>query len=104
FGVVTADDVFLLYTCWELTSVFSYLLIGNDHTEPRARAAALHALLITGAGGLAMLGGFVLLAQSAGSTKLSDVVAAAGDGSPSTVALLLVLAGVFTKSAQYPFH
>ena len=51
---------------WELTSVTSYLLIGNRHSEPRARAAALQALLVTGIGGLAMLAGFVLVGQAAG--------------------------------------
>ena len=65
-GLVQADHVLVLYTCWELTSITSFLLIGNRHTESRARAAALHALLVTGAGGLALLGGLVLLAQRGG--------------------------------------
>ena len=56
-GLVLADNLLLLYVCWELTSITSYLLIGNDHTDATARAAALHALLVTAAGGLAMLGG-----------------------------------------------
>ena len=67
--IVLADDLMVLYVGWELTSVTSYLLIGNNHTQPHARAAALHALLITSAGGLAMLAGFVLLAQHAGSSN-----------------------------------
>ncbi len=103
-ALVLADNLLLLYTGWELTSITSYLLIGNEHTRSRARAAALQALLITGAGGLAMLGGFVLLGQAAGSYRLSDIVAAPPDGTAVTVALYLVLAGAFTKSAQYPFH
>jgi multicomponent Na+:H+ antiporter subunit A len=103
-GVVVADDLLLLYTCWELTSVTSYLLIGNSHEDPKARAAALHALLVTVAGGLAMLGGFVVLAQAAGSYRLSAVLAAAPEGTAVSVGLALVLLGVFTKSAQYPFH
>ena len=104
-GLVQADHVIVLYTCWELTSITSYLLIGNRHQESRARAAALHALLVTGAGGLALLAGLVLLAQQAGSYRLSEILAAPPpDGAMTTAAIVLVLAGAFTKSAQYPFH
>ena len=103
-GVAVADDLLLLYTCWELTSVTSYLLIGNKHTDPKARAAALHALLVTSAGGLAMLGGFVLLGQAAGTYRLSEILADPPSGTRVTVGLAFVLLGVFTKSAQYPFH
>ena len=63
-------------SCWELTSITSFLLIGNRHTESRARAAALHALLVTGAGGLALLGGLVLLGHEAGTYRLSEILAA----------------------------
>ena len=76
-AVVLADDLLLLFTAWELTSITSYLLIGNDHTRPAARAAALHALLVTSAGGLAMLAGFVLVGQAAGTYRLSEIIAAA---------------------------
>ena len=69
--VVLADNLFLLYTGWELTSITSYLLIGNDHTKTHARAAALHALLVTSFGGLAMLAGFILIGQQAGTYRLS---------------------------------
>jgi multicomponent Na+:H+ antiporter subunit A len=105
-GLVQADNLLLLYTCWEVTSVTSYLLIGNNHTDANARAAALQALLVTSAGGLAMLGGFVLLGQAAGTYDLSEL--AGGNvltgGALITMALVLILAGAFTKSAQYPFH
>ena len=104
-GLVLADDMIVLFGFWELTSITSFLLIGNDHESVKARAAALQALLITGAGGLAMLGGFVLLGQAAGGTlSLREVLAASPDGTVVTVALVLVLAGAFSKSAQYPFH
>jgi multicomponent Na+:H+ antiporter subunit A len=105
-GLVQADHLLLLYTCWEVTSITSYLLIGNTHTDANARAAALHALLVTSAGGLAMLGGFVLLGDTAGTYRVSELAAGAPGtaGTAVTVALVLILLGAFTKSAQYPFH
>ena len=103
-GLVLADDLLLLYTCWELTSITSYLLIGNDHDDPRARAAALHALMITTAGGLAMLGGFVVVGQAAGTYQLSELLADPPTGTAVSVGLVLILLGAATKSAQYPFH
>lgn len=105
-GLVQADHLVLLYSCWEITSVTSYLLIGNSHTDANARAAALHALLVTSAGGLAMLGGFVLLGHVAGTYRLSELAAGAPPtaGAAVTAALGLILIGAFTKSAQYPFH
>lgn len=104
-GLVLADDLLVLYTCWELTSVISYLLIGHDHTEAKARAAALHALLVTVAGGLAMLGGFLLLGQAAGTFRLSEILQHPPSGGWTLEAALgLILLGAITKSAQYPFH
>lgn len=103
-GVVLADNVLFLYLAWELTSITSWLLIGSDHTNPSARAGALHALLVTGAGGLALLAGLVLLGQAAGTFSLSGIIDAAPTGRTVAVALPLVLVGVVTKSAQYPTH
>ena len=104
-GLVQSDHVLVLYTCWELTSVTSFLLIGNRHIEARARAAALHALLVTTAGGLALLGGVVLLAQEAGTYRLSEILAnPPRDSTAMNAAMVLLLVGAFTKSAQYPFH
>ena len=104
-GLVQADHMLVLYTCWELTSITSFLLIGNRHTEPRARAAALQALLVTGTGGLALLGGLVMLAQEAGTYRLSELVADPPASSITvTAALVLIIVGALTKSAQYPFH
>ncbi|MEZ5181844.1 MAG: hydrogen gas-evolving membrane-bound hydrogenase subunit E [Acidimicrobiales bacterium] len=101
--VVTADDLLLLYVGWELTSVTSYLLVGWNDRDPRARASALQAILITGAGGLAMLGGFVLIGESAGTYQLSALLASPPAGTAVEVGLVLVLLGAFTKSAQWPF-
>jgi multicomponent Na+:H+ antiporter subunit A len=101
-ALVWADNVLVLYAGWELTSITSFLLIGNRHVESRARAAALHALLITSAGGLALLAGLLLLAHDAGTYQLSAILEHPPPLSAAVVVLLLV--GAFTKSAQYPFH
>lgn len=107
-GVVTADHLVLLFVFWELTSLTSYLLIGYYHNEPRSRAAALQALLVTGAGGLAMLAGFILLGRMAGTFEISALLRldpatlVSQPGFP--VILILILLGAFTKSAQFPFH
>ena len=103
-GIVLADNLLLVYVFWELTSITSYLLIGFEDREATARSAALQALLVTGAGGLAMLGGFVLLGQAAGTYSLSGILARPPSGGLVVPALVLVLAGAFTKSAQVPFH
>jgi len=92
-GLVAADGVWTLFAFWELTSVLSFLLIGLDDTDSANRFAALRALLVTGAGGLALLGGLVCLEQSG-----------ADDSTLAQVGLGLVLVGAFTKSAQVPFH
>jgi len=106
-GVVLADNLLLLFVFWELTSISSYLLIGFEHQEAEARASALQALLVTGGGGLAMLAGFVLLGQAGTSYDLS-ALALEGEALRAhplyLPALLLVLLGAFTKSAQAPFH
>src|SRR5690606_14531690 len=78
-------------------------LIGNDHDDARARAAALQALLVTSFGGLAMLGGLALLGLGAGTFRLSELVADPPRGTTVTAALVLVLLGAFTKWAQHTF-
>jgi multicomponent Na+:H+ antiporter subunit A len=106
-GLVLADNLITLFVFWELTSLSSYLLIGFDHNQETARAAALQALLVTGGGGLALLAGFLLIGDIAGSMELSSLLRS-GDvirAHPLYVwVVLLVLAGAFTKSAQVPFH
>lgn len=103
-GLVLADNVMLLFTFWELTSVTSYLLIGTSNERAEVRAAARQALLITSAGGLAMLGGLVLLAQEAGTWTISGILSRAPEGPLVEAGLVLLLLGAFTKSAQIPFH
>ncbi|MBK9179824.1 MAG: DUF4040 domain-containing protein [Acidimicrobiales bacterium] len=103
-GLVLSDNVFGLFVFWELTSITSFLLIGFDDAEPRARKAATQALLTTGAGGLALLGGLVLLSLATGTTSLSGMLAQPLAGPMAEVGLGLVLLGACTKSAQVPFH
>ncbi|MFY1633185.1 Na+/H+ antiporter subunit A [Solwaraspora sp. WMMB335] len=103
-GLVIADDLILLYVFWELTTVFSYLLIGH-HPERRAsRRAAAQALIVTTLGGLAMLVGFVMLGEAAGTYRWSQLA----QSPPASAvylatALILVLLGASTKSAIFPF-
>ncbi|MCD0444464.1 Na+/H+ antiporter subunit A [Glycomyces sp. A-F 0318] len=102
-GLVVADDLLLLYVFWELTSVFSYLLIGHDPTRRASRWAAMQALLVTTLGGLAMLVGFIMLGQHAGTYRLSAVVEDLPGGAYLVVALVMVLLGALSKSALFPF-
>ena len=106
-GVVLTDDAICLFVFWELTSVSSYLLIGYHHEQEGTRRSALQALFVTGAGGLALLAGLLLLGQSAGTLRLSALggqAAAIQQHELYLPILLLVLLGAFTKSAQFPFH
>ncbi len=102
-GLVVSDDLLLLYVFWELTTVFSYLLIGSDPTKRASRRAAMQALLVTTLGGLAMLAGFVMLGQHAGSYRWSEIAGNLPEGGYLTAALVLVLLGVTSKSAIFPF-
>lgn len=106
-GLVVSDNLLMLFVYWELTSITSFLLIGFDHTKQASRRAALQALLVTGGGGLFLLAGLLLLGQMVDVTSLTALIARGADvrGHPlAEAALLLVLAGAFTKSAQFPFH
>lgn len=106
-GLVLAGNLVVLYVFWELTSIASYLLIGFDHRQEKARNAALQALLVTGAGGLALLAGFLLLGHIGGTLEIARLMPmgeAVRTHPLYLPALLLILAGAFTKSAQFPFH
>ncbi|MDR6169981.1 Na+/H+ antiporter subunit A [Curtobacterium sp. SORGH_AS_0776] len=104
YGLVVADDVIVLFVLWEATTVFSYLLIGHDSVKRASRAAAMQALVVTTAGGLAMLAGLVVLSVTAGTTSLSGIVADPPSGTVVSVSVVLVLLGALTKSAIVPFH
>ncbi|MGE4236602.1 monovalent cation/H+ antiporter subunit A [Hydrogenophaga sp.] len=106
-GIVLSDNLLLLIVFWELTSLSSFLLVGYWSHRPDARAGARQALAVTGGGGLAMLGGFVLLGQIAGTYEISAMLGQVAriQADPLFLpALLLILLGCFTKSAQFPFH
>lgn len=106
-GVVLSDNLIVLYTFWELTSFSSFLLIGYWYHKERSRYGAQKSMLITVFGGLAMLGGFLLLYLMTGSFSIRDIVSMASEITADpffTPALVLVLLGAFTKSAQFPFH
>ncbi len=106
-GVVLASNVITLFVFWELTSVSSFLLIGYYHEKEDSRAAALQALLVTGIGGLALLAGFVVMGLAGGSWEIAELInnpEAIRNSNFYPLALALILAGAFTKSAQFPFH
>ncbi|PRY66217.1 multisubunit potassium/proton antiporter PhaA subunit /multisubunit potassium/proton antiporter PhaB subunit [Vreelandella songnenensis] len=106
-GISMSDNLILLWLFWELTSLSSFLLIGFWSYRGDARKGARMALTITGAGGLALLAGLLLLGDMAGSYRMDDVLASGAqivaDGRYPLM-LALVLLGAFTKSAQFPFH
>ena len=106
-GVVLSDNVLTLFVFWELTGFTSYLLIGFEHERAAARAAALQALIVTGAGGLALLAAGVLLVDVSSTASLSAMAAQRASivASPFYAAIAsLILLAAFTKSAQVPFH
>ena len=106
-GIVVSGNLIQLVFFWELTSLFSFLLIGYWYHRADARRGARMALIVTGGGGLCLLAGVLVLGHIAGSYEL-DAVLAAGDAIRAhrlyLPALVLVLLGAFTKSAQMPFH
>ena len=106
-GLVLADNLIAMFVFWELTSVTSYLLIGYNHEDLKARKAALQGLIVTVGGGLALLAGIVMLAIAGGSYELSEILNS-GDAVREHALylpmLILILIGAFTKSAQVPFH
>ncbi|MCG8420580.1 MAG: DUF4040 domain-containing protein [Proteobacteria bacterium] len=112
-GVVFSDNLIVLFIFWELTSIASYALIAYKSRAKSARDAALTALLVTGAGGLALLCGFVLIGMAAvdmgvDPAQASSIAALHAVDLRShpyyTAIVVLVLLGAFTKSAQFPFH
>lgn len=106
-GVVQSDHLISLYLFWELTSISSFLLIGYWYTRDRSRFGALKSMMITVFGGLMMLGGFVLLSIMGNTYSIRELISQAPELANHEFfvwALVLILLGAFTKSAQFPFY
>ena len=103
-GLVTSENLLLLFVFWELTTVFSYLLIGHYTTRKGSRRAATKAILVTTAGGLAMLVGIVLLGNLAGTYSISGILSDPPTGTLAVSAIVLLLIGAASKSALVPLH
>ena len=103
-GLVLADDLIQLFIYWELTTVFSYLLVGHKAESKESRRAAMTALTVTTFGGLAMLVGMIMLGETAGTYVISEIVAdPPAGGAIVTWALVLIMIGAMSKSALFPF-
>ena len=106
-GISLSNNLIILLVFWELTSISSFLLVGYWSNYDAAQRGSRMALTITGMGGLAMLGGFVLLGQITGTYQIDQLTSMATTIQNSHLfvpTLLLILLGAFTKSAQFPFH
>ncbi|QIO04754.1 monovalent cation/H+ antiporter subunit A [Acinetobacter shaoyimingii] len=106
-GISLSNNLIILLVFWELTSISSFLLVGYWNNYDAAQRGARMALTITGMGGLAMLGGFILLGQITNTYEIDQIVTMTDTIQSSSLfipVLILVLLGAFTKSAQFPFH
>ncbi|WP_404339148.1 monovalent cation/H+ antiporter subunit A [Pseudoalteromonas mariniglutinosa] len=106
-GIVMSNNVIQLWLFWELTSISSFLLISYWWHKSDARKGARMALAITGAGGLALLAGLLLIGDIVGSYNLDVILASKAliqSHDLYELSLVLILLGAFTKSAQFPFH
>ncbi|SIQ92496.1 putative monovalent cation/H+ antiporter subunit A [Pontibacter lucknowensis] len=106
-GLVLAGNIISLFIFWELTSISSYLLIGFGHDKETSRSSALQALLVTGLGGLALMAGLILVGMAGETYTLSELLERGHVVTQHALylpALVLILLGAFTKSAQFPFH
>ncbi|BAC13947.1 NADH dehydrogenase [Oceanobacillus iheyensis HTE831] len=106
-GVVLSDNLIVIYVFWEVTSIASSLLISYWYGREKSIYGAQKSMYITVFGGLSMLGGFSLLYVIAGTFSIRELIANADIVMASSLflpAMILVLLGAFTKSAQFPFH
>ncbi len=106
-GLVLSDNIISLFVFWELTSFSSYFLIGFSHDKEESRDSALKALLITAGGGLALLAGLIMLGIGGETNTISELLTRGdliADSGYLHLAMILIIIGCFTKSAQFPFH
>lgn len=105
-GVVFSDNLLVLYVFWELTSISSFLLIAYWYQRERSRHGAQKSMLITIFGGLSMLAGFIMLSMITGTYSIREMLTHVREITSHTLflpAMILILLGAFTKSAQFPF-
>lgn len=106
-GISLSNNLLILLVFWEMTSISSFLLVGYWSNYEAAQRGSRMALTITGMGGLAMLGGFILLGQMTGTYQIDQILTMTEQIQAHHLfvpTLLLILLGAFTKSAQFPFH
>ncbi|MFD3260567.1 Na+/H+ antiporter subunit A [Paenibacillus lentus] len=104
-GVVFSDNLMVFYAFWELTSISSFLLIAFWYHRKRSRYGAKKALLTTVTGGIAMLTSFIMIYVMTGTMSIREIIAVIDHNHMLFIpAMLLLLLGAFTKSAQFPFH
>lgn len=106
-GSVLSDNLLVLYTFWELTSVSSFLLIAYWYQRKRSRYGAQKAMYITMTGGFSMLLGFIILYVASGTFSIREIIAMGDVVTAHNLfipAMFFILLGAFTKSAQFPFH
>ncbi|MDR0481925.1 MAG: Na+/H+ antiporter subunit A [Cellulomonadaceae bacterium] len=103
-GLVSTDNILVMFVFWELTTVFSYLLIGHYSDRQLSRHAALQAIVVTTTGGLTMLVGLVTVGMATRTWSLSELMAYPPTGHAAVIAACAILMGVITKSALFPFH
>lgn len=106
-GLVLSGNLISMFVFWELTSLTSYMLIGFYNENETSRKNALQAMLVTVLGGLAMMAGIILIGMIAGSYSFNELLNSSDllkEHPWYLAALILILIGAFTKSAQFPFH
>ena len=106
-GVVVSNNIISLFIFWELTSISSFLLIGFNHNQEQSRYSALQALLVTAGGGLALMAGLIIMGNIAGTYTISEMLTHPEFFTQHHLyitVVILIFAGAFTKSAQFPFH
>ena len=106
-GSVLSDNLLVLYSFWELTSVSSFLLIAYWYQRKKSRYGAQKAMYITMTGGFAMLLGFIILYVISGTLSIRELISMTDMLSQHSLfipAMFFIMIGAFTKSAQFPFH
>lgn len=106
-GIVISNNTILMYVFWELTSISSFLLISYWYNNADSQTGAIQSFIITVFGGLALLTGFIMLFTITGTNTITEILEQRHQIAESSLfipAMILILIGAFTKSAQFPFH